>query len=107
MQYVDKLLKKQATKIKAEIEDIRKKEKDLDKCSRSITIYTAHRIAMEDDNDYIKYNLVEKVTETLHTMFRSMICVMEAYPLGHWKDGKPPTSVFVVLGSPRQKGNSW
>ena len=23
---------------------------------------------MEDDNNYIKYNLAEKVTETLHTM---------------------------------------
>ena len=104
MQYMDKLLKKQATKIKAEMVDIRKKEKDLDKCSRSIIIHNAHRIAMEDDNDYIKYNLAEQVTETLHTMCRSMICVMEAYPLGQWKDGKPPSSVCVVLGSPRQKG---
>ena len=33
-----------------------------------------------------------------------MICVMDAYPLGQWKDCKPPTSVCVVLGSPRQKG---
>ena len=104
MQYMDKILKKQATKIKAEMVDIRKKEKDLDKCSRSIIIHNAHRIAMEDDNDYIKYNLAEKVTETLHTMCRSMICVMEAYTLGQWKDGNPPTSVCVVLGSPRQKG---
>ena len=31
-QFVDKLLKKQATKIKAEMVDISKKEKDLDKC---------------------------------------------------------------------------
>ena len=74
--------------------DIRKKEKDLDKCSRSIIIHNAHRIAMEYDNDYIKYNLVEKVTETLHTMCRPMICVMEAYTLGRWKDGKPPHCVW-------------
>ena len=70
--------------------DIRKKEKDLDKCSRSVIIHNAHRIAMEDDSDYIKYNLAEKVTETLHTMCRSIICVMEAYTLGQWKDGNPP-----------------
>ena len=25
-------------------------------------------------------------------------------PLGQWKDGKPPNSIFVVLGSARQKG---
>ncbi len=104
MEFVDKLLKRQATKIKAEMVDIRKKEKELDKCSRSIIIHNANRIALEDDNDYINYNLAEKVTETLHTMCRSMICVVEAYPLGQWKDSKPPTSVCVVLGSPRQKG---
>ena len=51
---------------------------------------------MEDDYDYIKYNL------TLHTMCRSMICVMEAYTLGKWVDGNHPTSVCVVLGSARQ-----
>ena len=104
MEFVDKLLKRQATKIKSEMGDIRKKEQELDKCSRSIIIHNANMIAMEDDNDYINYNLAEKVTETLHTMCRSMICVMEAYPMGQWKDGKPPTSVCVVLGSPRQKG---
>ena len=49
---------------------------------------------MEYDNDYIKYNLVEKVTETLHTMCRPMICVMEAYTLGRWKYGKPPQCVW-------------
>ena len=40
-----------------------------------------------------KYNLAENVTEALHSMCRSMICVMEAYTL-----------VSVVLGLPRQKG---
>ena len=102
--FVAKLLKKQATMIKAEMADIRKKEKDLDKCGRSLIIHNADRIAMEDDNDYIRYNLAEQVTETLHTMCRSMICVMEAYTLGKWVDGTPPTSVCVVLGSARQKG---
>ena len=29
---------------------------------------------------------------------------MDAYPLGKWKDGKPSTSVCVVLGSHREKG---
>ena len=29
---------------------------------------------------------------------------MDAYPLGKWKDGKPSTSVCLVLGSPREKG---
>ena len=88
--FVAKLLKKQATMIKAEMADIRKKEKDLDKCGRSLIIHNADRIAMEDDNDYIRYNLAEQVTETLHTMCRSMICVMEAYTLGKWVDGTPP-----------------
>ena len=104
MEFVDKLLKRQATKIKEEMGDIRKKEKELDKCSRSIIIHNANKIAMEDNNDYINYNLAEKVTETLHTMCRSMICVMDSYTLGQLKDGNPPTTVCVVLGSPRQKG---
>ena len=51
MQYMEKLLRKQATKIKAEMVDIRKKEKDLNKRSWSIIIHNAHRIAMEDVND--------------------------------------------------------
>ena len=107
MEFVDKLLKRQATKIKEEMGDIRKKEKELDKCSRSIIIHNANKIAMEDNNDYINYNLAEKVTETLHTMCRSMICVMDSYTLGQLKDGNPPTTVCVVLGSPRQKGTAF
>ena len=102
--FVAKMLKKQATQIKAEMVDIRRKERELDRCGRSIIIHNADRIAMEDDNDYIKYNLAEMVTETLHTMCRSMICVMEAYTLGKWNADTPPTSVCVVLGSARQKG---
>ena len=101
MEFVDKLLKRQATKIKEEMGDIRKKEKELDKCSRSIIIHNANRIAMEDNNNYVNYNLAEKVTETLHTMCRSMICVMDAYTLGKWKDGNPPTTVCVVLHCPK------
>ena len=55
----------------------------MDKCGRSIIIHTAERLALQDDdNDYIKYTLAEQVTETLHTMCRSMICLTEAYPLG-------------------------
>ena len=41
-----------------------------------------------EDNNYINLDLVEKVTETLHTMCRSMMCVVEACPLGQWKDDK-------------------
>ena len=88
--FVAKMLKKQATQIKAEMVDIRRKERELDRCGRSIIIHNADRIAMEDDNDYIKYNLAEMVTETLHTMCRSMICVMEAYTLGKWNADTPP-----------------
>ena len=103
MEFVDKLLKRQATKIKKEMGYIRKKEEELDKCSRSFIIHNANRIALEDDNDYINYNLVEKVTQTLHTMWRSMFCVMEAYTLGQWKDGKPPISVCVVSAHPGKR----
>ena len=104
MEFVDKLLKRQATNIKEEMGDIRKKEKEFDKCSRSIIIHNANRIALEVNNDYINYNLAKKVTETLHTMCRLMICVTDAYTLGQWKDENPPTTVCVILGSPRQKG---
>ena len=101
MEFVDKLLKRQATKIKEEMGDIRKKEKELDTCSRSIIIHNANRITLEDNKDHINYNLAEKVTETLHTMCRSMICEMDAYTLGQWEDGTLTTTVCVVLGPPR------
>ena len=104
--FVSKLLKKQATKIKVEIVDIRRKEKELDKCSLSLIIHNADRIAMEGDNDYIKYNLAEQVTETLHTMCRSMIFVMEAYTLGKWVDGTPPPWCAWCWGRPGRWGSS-
>ena len=39
MELLNKMLKRQATKIKAVMVDIRKKEKELDKCGRSIIYY--------------------------------------------------------------------
>ena len=98
------LLKKQEERIRVEMRQAREKERELDRCRRSVIIHNADRMAIEEENDYIKYTLAEQVTESLHTMYRSMICVMEAYTLGKWKDDKPPTSVCVVLGSARQKG---
>ena len=103
-QYVEGLLKKQEERIRVEMRQAREKERELDRCWRSVIIHNADRMAIEEENDYIKYTLAEQVTESLHTMCRSMICVMEAYTLGKWKDDKPPTSVCVVLGSARQNG---
>lgn len=101
---VEQLLAKQEAKIKAATVDMMRREKELERCSRSLIIHNAHRLVpMDEEEQHVKYSLAEQVTEMLHTICRMMICVTEAFPMGKWKEGKPPTSICVVLGSMRQK----
>ncbi len=100
---LDKLLMKQAKVMKQLIEDNRRKDKELDRCGKSILIHNADKLVTEDYDEKVNYSLAEKVTEALHTMCRCMITIVEAFPMGKPTDGKITTSICVVLGSSRQK----
>ncbi len=100
---LDKLLMKQAKVMKQLIEDNRRKDKELDRCGKSILIHNADKLVTEDYDEKVNYSLAEKVTEALHTMCRCMITIVEAFPMGKSTDGKTTTSICVVLGSSRQK----
>ena len=45
---------------------------------------------------------LKECKKTMHSERKRTRCL--TLPLGQWKDGKPPNSIFVVLGSARQKG---
>ena len=65
--------------------DTYKKEKELDKCSRSVLIHNADKLvsAMEfEDNLGINYSLEDRVTKTMHKMCKSIISVMDVYTVG-------------------------
>ena len=86
--------------------DTYKKEKELDKCARSVLIHNADKLvsAMEfEDNLGINYSLEDRVTKTLHKMCKSIISVMDVYTVGKGTQEKGPTSVCVVLGSARKR----
>ena len=100
---LDKVLVKQAKVMKQIIDETRRRDKELDRCGRSILIHNADKLVTEDYDEKVNYSLAEKVTEALHTMCRCMITIVEAFPMGKMVEGKPTTSICVVLGSSRQK----
>jgi len=106
MELMQKLLDKQARVFKQIMVDTRRRDKELDRCSRSVLIHNAHKlIAGDDDDDEVAtYTLAEKVTEAVTTLCRGMVTVTEAFPMGRTVEGKQVTSICVVLGSNRQKG---
>ena len=103
MELLDKVLLKQARVMKQFIEETRKRDKEYDRCGKSILIHNADKLVVEEYDDRVNYSLAEKVTEALHTMCRCMITIVEAFPMGRMIEGKPTTSICVVLGSNRQK----
>ena len=79
--------------------DTYKKEKELDKCARSVLIHNADKLvsAMEfEDNLGINYSLEDKVTKTLHKMCKSMISVKEVYTEGQgtYRRRAPPLQII-------------
>ena len=85
---LDKVLMKQAKVMKQLIEENRRKDKELDRCGKSILIHNADKLVTEDYDEKVNYWLAEKVTEALHTMCRCMITIVEAFPMGKTVDGK-------------------
>ncbi len=66
-------------------------------------IHNADKLVVEEYDNLIGYTIAEKVTEALHTMCRCMITIIAAFPMGRYVEGKPVTSICIVLGSSRQK----
>ncbi len=100
---INMALDKQARSMKKMMEEQRAMEVEYDRCSRSILIHNADKLVVEEYDSLIGYSLAEKVTEALHTMCRCMITIVEAFPMGRYIEGKPVTSICIVLGSSRQK----
>jgi hypothetical protein len=72
------------------------------RCERAIIIHNADKLVTPKE-ETIYYSLAERVTEALHTLCRSMVSVVEAFPLGRRTEDRPVTSICVVLGSSRMK----
>ncbi len=100
---INMALDRQAKSMKRMMEEQRAMELEYDRCSRSILIHNADKLVVEEYDNLIGYTLAEKVTEALHTMCRCMITIVEAFPMGRYVEGKPVTSICIVLGSSRQK----
>jgi hypothetical protein len=54
------------------------------------------------DKEAKGYSLADRATAIVHKLTCSMVTVQEAFPIGQWKMGQPPTSV-MTFGSARQK----
>jgi hypothetical protein len=78
------------------------KETELKKCRRSLLIHNVDKW-VETDKETEGYGLADRATAAVHKLTCGMVTVQEAFPLGQWKMGQPPTSVYMTFGSARQK----
>ena len=78
------------------------KESELKKCRRSLLIHNVDKW-VENDRETEGYGLADRATAAVHKLTCGMVTVQEAFPLGQWKMGQPPTSVYMTFGSARQK----
>jgi len=78
-----------------------------EKCSRSLIIHNADKFVTDKDKIYtygIDWGLAPSVAGAVYRMSNGMVTANEAFTIGKWKNGRPPTSVVVVLESTRMKG---
>jgi hypothetical protein len=78
------------------------RESELKKCRRSLLIHNVDKW-VENDKETEGYSLADRATAAVHKMTGGMVTVQEAFPLGQWKMGQAPTSVYMTFGSARQK----
>ena len=92
IQIIEDIFEKQVNKIKAAATEEARRERELERCSRSIIVHNADKMVAEDREEMertgINYSLAEMVTEMLHTQCRSMISIQEAYSMGT-SNGRP------------------
>ncbi len=78
------------------------RESELKKCRRSLLIHNVDKW-VERDKETEGYSLADRATAAVHKLTGGMVTVQEAFPLGQWKMGLPPTSVYMTFRSARQK----
>ncbi len=78
------------------------KESELQKCKRSLLIHNVDKW-VEADKETEGYSLADRATAAVHKLTCGIVTVQEAFPLGQWKMGQPPTSVDMTFGSTRRK----
>jgi hypothetical protein len=78
------------------------KETELKKCKRSLLIHNMDKW-VEADRETKGYGLADRATVAVHKLTCGMDTVQEAFPLGQWKMGQPPTLVHLTFESARQK----
>jgi HD-GYP domain-containing protein (c-di-GMP phosphodiesterase class II) len=78
------------------------RESELKKCRRSLLIHNVDKW-VENDKETEGYSLADRATAAVHKLTGGMVTVQEAFPLGQWKMGQAPTSVYMTFGSARQK----
>jgi hypothetical protein len=78
------------------------KESELQKCRRSLLIHNVDTW-VESDKETEGYSLADRATAAVHKLTCGIVTVQEAFPLGEWKMGQPPTLVYMIFGSARQK----
>jgi len=72
------------------------RESELKKCRRSLLIHNVDKW-VESDKETEGYSLADRATAAVHKLTGGMVTVQEAFPLGQWKMGQPPTSVYMTL----------
>jgi len=86
VQIIEEIFEKQVNKMKAAATEEARRERELERCSRSIIVHNADKMVAEDREEMertgINYSLAEMVTEMLHMQCRSMISIQEAYSMG-------------------------
>jgi hypothetical protein len=77
------------------------KESELKKCRRNLHIHNMDKW-VKADKETKGYSLADRATAIVHKLTCGMVTVQEAFPMGQWKMGQPPTLV-MTFGSARQK----
>jgi len=83
------------------------KAMQFEKCNRSLIVYNADKLVSNVDRVYLygaDWGLAASVSTAVYRMSNGMVTCNDAYTMGRWQQGKPPTTVVLVLESPRMKG---
>jgi hypothetical protein len=82
---------------------VHKEEVEVKKCRSSILMHNVHKWVQGDPLTQ-GYSLAERVTSLVQRLCTHMVTVVDCFAIGQWRGGQMPTSVYITLGSPQQKG---
>jgi len=104
---VRRMLTEKDQKIQVIAAEMVEKAIENDRCGRSLLIHNADKLLGKDDINEKHYNidwgLAPKVARAMSKMCKGMVHITDSYLLGRWQDGRPPTSVCIVLDNARMK----